>query len=380
MLRAEEKPDGTIRIHFTDNTYRTLPLKIDTLVNDVIEWLCKRLSIGGRVVDPKRHELFIITPGTQALRERCLSRDDKPLVIQVQGGSQAFKFLFREVVDSAANANDSEAGLQPVRDEEAAKDGDLSAGSSAAISSKGAELLSPAMVSGAIRTGSVERPVETSAGAAWRSCMLILTEDRLWYSEDPVSAEGSFGGGMASLTLRDCDRVVECEDKRQLCLLARGGTHTFRARNASERTSWLLAIARQYALVKERGILDEAEQAIANVEWKRAEEQARRLEAFETPSTIICVREARELLLSFARQECEGGCSWWHPNVTIDDLVACLEKRRSGCNVSSVDNPTTTFHGADEATWLFVEETLFPRFLFEHSHQAALCRMAAGLF
>merc|ERR1719295_1605155 len=92
MLREGERPDGTIRVHYSDNTYQSVPLGIESTVGEVIDWCCKRSSR-----DSANHALYIVAPGSTALRERRLLREDRPLQIQEDcGGAISFKFVIRE--------------------------------------------------------------------------------------------------------------------------------------------------------------------------------------------------------------------------------------------------------------------------------------------
>ncbi|CAE8625844.1 unnamed protein product, partial [Polarella glacialis] len=179
-----------------DNTYKTVPLKSESCVEDVTQWLCKRVSASGRRAEPDRHELLIIAPGNQSLRERLLLREDKPLQIQLKGGASAFKFLFREVRSSEPSAG-----------------GDTNSGDEAAFALPGtlanASQVPVVDASGRLRAGQLE--LLLADGVTWHSCTVILDADRLWYSQVPNSQDGSIGGGMSCWDLTDCGGVVRAE-------------------------------------------------------------------------------------------------------------------------------------------------------------------------
>jgi len=329
MQGGDERLEKTIRVYFADNTYKTLPLKFDTTVSDVLEWLCRRLSAGGRCIDPSRCDLFTISLGHQSLRERKLQREDTPLQIQAKGGT-AFKFLFREtllqtqspvaagaeqLVDPGdagqsldADSQIAQPGNGMVMEEEAAG-GILSAGCTAPESmDAGTGLGNLAMgptAEGLLKNGMLERLLEDGS---WYPCTVILDEDRLWYSQAPGGEKdgvGKYGGGMVCLLLRECDGVAEVDEKKLLQLNTKGGTMTFRARSSNEKTAWLLAVVKQAAFVKERDILLQAEKIIAGTEYRRASQQVRNLESFSNLSATLASKEVRELLQNFALSEWE---------------------------------------------------------------------------
>merc|ERR1740117_1225622 len=99
------------------------------------------------------------------------------------------------------------------------------------------------------------------------------------------------GGGMAYLDLCDCDRVVECEDAKLMLLVTKSGTMILRARSAKERNTWLLAVVKQAALIKERDIIQQAERIITGMELKRSTKQLDRLDAFEKLAGTLAHRE-----------------------------------------------------------------------------------------
>lgn len=340
-------------MHFVDNTYKTLKLTYDTPASDVINELCKRISAGGKAAEPEHHELFVIAPGSQALRERRLLREDRPLQIQVKGGSTAFKFLFREARPAP-----------PPEEPPAAEAG--------GVGTPGLPL------ERMLRRGSLERLAED--GTTWYACTLVLDEDRLWYSQGPAGGEAGMGGGMASLPLAECDRVLECEDKRLLQLVTKGATMMFRAKSGHERNNWLLAVVKQAALIKERDILLQAERIIAGMETKRSSQHLARLEELATLPGVLAVPEARDLLLDFARRqhsaaaagaEAEGaGGAAWPGGLRLEDVEGCL----AGWEESGPGE-------AAEAGSIreFVESTLFQNFQAHPAVQNWLCRIAAEI-
>jgi len=355
-MPQDERPEGTIRVHFTDNTYKTLKLTYDTPVGDVIEELCKRISLGGRHADPGLHELFIIAPGNQALRERRLLREDRPLEIQVKGGSTAFKFLFRETPQAPAAA----------QDEASAHCEGGGAGREDAEGPGGPEAppIPVADASGRLRTGTLERLLEDSG--TWHTCTVILDEDRLWYSQGPCGEDGSVGGGMTFLPLCDCDRVLECDDKRLLQLVTKGATMMFRARNSHERNSWLLAVVKQAALIKERDILLQAERIVSCMELRRADQQLARLEEFAALPGVLAVPETRGMFLEFLSRHCGEPAS--------DGALQGLAPEEFLARLEAADDAG----GARGAAWELAEG-LFARFQEDTAVQCQLCRLAAGI-
>lgn len=371
MLSPDERPEGTIKVHFIDNTYKTLKLTYDTLASDVIKELCRRVSAGGRLAEPERHELFVIAPGSQSLRERRLLPEDKPLQIQVKGGSTAFKFLFREVRPAADEAADGEA---------AAAGAEAAGAEASGAGGEGAAPVLAADMSGMLRRGSLEKLADD--GTSWYACTLILDEDRLWYSQGPSGEDGGMGGGMAYLPLCECDRVLECEDKRLLQLVTKGTTMMFRARSGHERNNWLLAVVKQAALIKERDILLQAERIIAGMESKRSAQHLARLDELGRLPGVLALEETRDMFLDFVRKEHDAAVeaeqqsrarpqadSWtWPPNVQLDDVLSCLSGDGTadrGAHASSV--------------WDFVEGTLFQKFQDHPAVQNRLCRIAAEI-
>lgn len=352
MLGPDERPDGTVRIYFVDNTYKTLPMKNYSSVEDVIQWLCKRLVASGRPADSSNYELLIIAPGTQSLRERRLLRQDKPLQILAKGGASAFKFLFREALQ-----------LEPVSE--------LSPGDSEMPHV-------PADMRGRLRAGCLERLLEDDL--TWYSCTVILDEERLWYSQAPGGQDGRLGGGMAFLQLSECDSIQDGEDKQLLQLMMKSGRVTFRAKSSSERSNWLLAIVKQAALIKERDILLEAELIIAGLEFRRSGLQLDRLEALSSLSVFLSVGgEARHLFLEFLSSECfvlhstsedSTTRSSWPQHLDAVGLLEALERHIGGPHDSV---------GADSEAWHFTESILFPKFLRQPAAQSLLCRIAAGV-
>lgn len=329
MQGGDERLEKTIRVYFADNTYKTLPLNLDTSVNDVLEWLCRRLSAGGRHIEPSCCDLFTISLGHQSLRERRLQREDKPLQIQAKGGT-AFKFLFRETLQQpgveqpvapgddggsptteqspAADTQDRQAGNGTVLEEEALGGTSNAGGTAPESTDAGAGVSSVAMgptAEGLLKNGMLERLLEDGS---WYPCTVILDEDRLWYSQATGSEKdgvGKYGGGMVCLLLRECDGVAEAEEKKLLQLNTKGGTMTFRARSSTEKTAWLLAVVKQAAFVKERDILLQAEKIIAGTEYRRASQQVRNLDSFSNLSAALASKEVRELIQNFALSEWE---------------------------------------------------------------------------
>lgn len=459
MQSSEECREKTIRVYFADNTYKTLPLKYDSTVSEVLEYLCKKLSAGGRHIEPSCYDLLIIAPGNQTLRERRLQREDKPLQIQAKGGT-AFKFLFREAVHpqlvagaeepgtsptpAPADGNAESAGQSPSAAGTAAAGtavaaeagGSPTRGAAAADAGNAADAAIAPTAEGLLKSGSLDRLLDDGT---WHPCTVILDEDRLWYSQAPGAEKdgiGRYGGGMIFLPLRECDRVVEGDDKKLLQLLTKGGTMTFRARNGNEKTAWLLAIVKQAAFIKERDILLQAELIISGMEFRRATQQVGRLEVFNKLSGVLATKETKELLVNFLTSEyqdahptslesfikLEGaedaptspdtgntaslaslspsqplrspGSSpshqagyptgelaaaaydsnvRWPQGLTLKALADCLQRRAAGEEAEAEDEE------ADTQACAFIEETLFPRFLEHPEVQCRMCWIAAGI-
>eukprot|EP00428_Durinskia_dybowskii_P025234 CAMPEP_0170234582 /NCGR_PEP_ID=MMETSP0116_2-20130129/17037_1 /TAXON_ID=400756 /ORGANISM="Durinskia baltica, Strain CSIRO CS-38" /LENGTH=347 /DNA_ID=CAMNT_0010485377 /DNA_START=93 /DNA_END=1133 /DNA_ORIENTATION=- len=324
MLGEDEKPEGTIRVYYADNTYKTVPLRLESTAGEVVEWLCQRRAACGAPSDVAGHELLIVTLGSGALRERQLSRDDRPLQIQqASGGASAFKFVLREVRARRAAADagaDADAG-----EREAMLDGD---------GSTMVPLVSDA--SGHLKTGTLERLLPD--GKTWHACSIVLDEDSLWYSLPPGPEGGGVGGGMASISLRGCDRAREGDEKREFRLFAGGRVMSFRAKTPADQKTWLLLIARQAALVKERDMLFQADHFIANMEAQSSAQQSAALEALRTlPGVLAGPKQARQLFLDFVRSEhsacaaesrggAGGGERFWPEGVPVDEVIAHLEQ------------------------------------------------------
>lgn len=412
MLDDDERPDGKIRIYYVDNTYKMLPVKLDTTVNEIVEWLCKRLAVAGRPVNPKQHELFMITPGVKALREQQLLRDDRPLQIQSKGGSSACKLLFREArfvqteefANVAQNISEEDRDVSSVictltsgqflqhEEQVGAVEAvveDLDQHSPASAQTE----LSFEKPPGRLKSGSLERLLLD--GQSWQSCSVFLDEDRFWYSEvpsDTVSARQC----LMSVRLSDCDRVLEGEDQRVLQLSTRcSGTLAFRARSGHERSGWLVAVVKQAALVKEGDILMQAEQSIAGMEFRRSNQHLASIEAFQQVQGVMRNKRSRALFLDFVHDEhhrsgaasyadgpdergAEGGSKgWpevlrvneWPEGVSVEGLVACLERRAQASPKG----------GADAAQVAFIEDVLFPRFRDQPLVQDRLCGIAADI-
>merc|ERR1712039_323025 len=164
------------------------------------------------------------------------------------------------------------------------------------------------------------------------------------------------------------------EDKRLLQLVTKEATLIFRARSSQERHSWLLAIVRQAALIKERDILLQAERTIASMETKRSTKQLSELDTFKQLEGVLSNSEAREVFLEFVRRDHaasleEGrGCSEtprWPDGLELEDVLTCLDQRDGSSNSS--------------AAWSFAESRLFSTFQQHPIAQFRLCRVAAGI-
>lgn len=244
---------------------------------------------------------------------------------------------------------------------------------------------------------------------------------------------------MIFLPLCDCDKVMEGDDKRLLQLLTKNGSMTLRAKNAHERNSWLLAVVKQAALIKERDILFQAERIISGMEFRRATQQMNKLEALGKLPEVLANPNARELLFDFAHSEHkwaqsansdtppeDGGAGdapnqaaspstpgrengrhgaasgshaelptlhaslpdglpqgvrqtvsamRWPDGLTLDGLIGCLQRRAAAGN-----NVDEAFQSeADSTAWTFAETSLFPRFKEHPQVQNRMCWIAAGI-
>lgn len=235
---------------------------------------------------------------------------------------------------------------------------------------------------------------------------------------------------MVFLPLCDCDKVMEGDDKRLLQLLTKGGSMTLRARNAHERNSWLLAVVKQAALIKERDILLQAERIISGMEFRRASQQVAKLEALGRLPSVLANASARELLLEFARSEYKWAQSIgsdtsvvaltdaavaaasnqarnagngaagsdvgrpmspaslpsglpqgeavssirWPQGLSLEGLIACLERHASAGPESQASKSEE-----DRTAWAFAETSLFPRFKEHPVVQCRMCWIAAGI-
>jgi len=251
-----------------------------------------------------------------------------------------------------------------------------------------------------MRKGKLEQLVGADS---WHPSMVVLAEDRFWYSQAP-SAQGSMGGGMASVRLQDCDKVLEGEDKRQLQFITKNERLTFRTKNVKDRDAWLLAIVGQTALVKEKDILLQAEQIVAKMEMKKSSQHFCNLEAFSQLSGVLDgPLEARRLFIDFVHADHAAATAdgkhgaHWPEERNAEALVAFLEANNSASSlplgageaaedavaaVAPVKDAAVRSEGlsADEiASWSFIDTVLFPRFREHPVVQCRLCRIAAGL-
>lgn len=406
MLDDDEQPDGKIRIYYVDNTYKSLPVKLETTVNEIVEWLCKRLAAAGRPVDPKQHELFMITPGVKTLREQQLLREDRLLQMQCKVDSSACKILFREIqcaeteefADTAQEISEEDrdgsfGGLPCLEHKEhveapeaSVEEPDQSSLATAPASARTAQIeASVERSNGRLKSGQLERLLPD--GQSWQCCTVCLDEDRFWYFDFPSESE-SAQQSVASVQLSDCERVLEGDDQRVLQLVTRCGCPlALRARSGQERNSWLLAVVKQAAVVKEGDILMQAEQSIANVEFRRSSQHLATVEAFQQVQGVIRDRRARALFLDFLHDEHHrsGAASYgdgadqsgteavpedalrledW-PDGGVEGLASTLEALSKGT--------------ADAAQIAFIDDVLFPRFRDQPLVQDRLCGIAAGI-
>lgn len=340
LLGPEEQPEGTARIYFQDNTYKTLGLTNQSTVDAVIQLLCKRIVAAGREADPNRHELLIIAPGNQVVRERLLRREDKLLKIQAEGGAAAFKFLFREMCSAGMTAKEGAA----------------------------AEVVIPSAseANGMLRSEVLDILVSDSdAWQQWQPCKVTLDSEHLWYAQVPSGEEPAavIGTGMTCLSLRHCEGVLESEDACVFRILTKDGEIKIRTRNNAKRSAWLLSIVNQVTLVKEQDILAQAERTIAAMEVRRSGAQLAQLEAFDTLEGLLADKgKARKLLLWFLTSEIAADIiAQEAPTWDSDkDLLAELENQ-------------------NEEAVILAESVLLPRFRSDPQIQSRLCRIAAGV-
>jgi len=364
-MNDDETPDGTIKVYFTDNTYKTLQLKYETTVSAVIEWLCKRLAAASVNLDPERQGLFIIAPGNNALRERRLEMEDRPLEIQAKGSFVAFKFLFKECGRKRAIGEEADSGVGDKTVD------DASNGCSAAYGH----------AVGSLRIGPMEKLSKDEQH--WKGRHFVLDFDRLWFSKAPPNAARSSEAPvpLKCIPLCECEHVdkgAEGSDKRILSIVTKNRTYKLRARNDGDRDGWLLAVAKQTALVKEKDILEQADGVIANVEFQHATKQLDLLESFGTLSGVLRHRESRQLFLDFVHQlsdcntELEDGVDMdevrWRPELPPEALITGLEDlARAG----SLDESTPSI------AFAFAQSELLPRFKARDDIQNRLCVLAA---
>ncbi|CAE6935615.1 KIN10 [Symbiodinium sp. CCMP2592] len=325
-MASEQRLAGTLRVYFEDNTFRTLPLKPESTVQDVIESLCKRRASNGREADPERHELLLKAPGPgrTKLRERLLQREERPLQIQEKGGQSAFKFLFREIRQTGHDTLNVEDELT----------------------------LPLANKDGRLRTGSLELDCD----GAWQRCTVALDGESLWHSQVFQDDGAALGGGMARMPLRSAVGVVQGEDEeeRVFQLLTRDGTLTWRARSTKARNGWLEELSARLKQVQDVELLTKAENLICEVEARRCDENLSKLEAFDTVEGLLAGGEARDLFLWFLRAQLEQ-----FPSITDESLRSLAAEPSS-----------EAVHFAEE---------MLPRFKEHPGIQSRLCRIAAGV-
>merc|ERR1712008_398928 len=91
-------------------------------------------------------------------------------------------------------------------------------------------------------------------------------------------------------------------------------------RGGQERSNWIVAIAKQAALLKERDILLQAERIIAGVELQRSSQHAARLEAFGKLEGVLDASETREMFIDFVRRDYEAMVQWQAANAAVEQL------------------------------------------------------------
>lgn len=297
MLDGDARQAGvSIRVHYADNTFRTVVLQSDSSAAEVVEWV-RSPRVASERPSGGRLELCIIYPVAGGVRTQRLLPDERPLhILAASGGGSAFKFVLRRITARAMPADGVHLVptgpiARPPRGDSAPVVVDMSGAAGVPVSD----------ASGHLRTGELDRLLED--GRTWHTCTVVLDEDRLWFSLPPTVVSG-MGGGMASIMLQGCDSARPGDERREFLLFVGPTSMAFRAKTVADQEAWLLIIVRQAALVKEREMLLQADRIIASVELQRT---TRRLSCLDTlqdlPGVLFGPRSARQLFLDFARSE-----------------------------------------------------------------------------
>eukprot|EP00397_Hematodinium_sp_SG-2012_P020159 GEMP01020752.1.p1 GENE.GEMP01020752.1~~GEMP01020752.1.p1 ORF type:complete len:342 (-),score=74.98 GEMP01020752.1:1444-2469(-) len=314
-----------IQVYFPDNTYRLVACSAETTVDHILDGLrdepCADSSVApttSKVSEYNGHVemngLFIVTPGTCALRERRLNAADKPLGILQSSGS-AFKFVYKPLV-----ADETEAVVQVERE-------------------KG------------IRRGILEK--HSKDGNNWKSRHFVLGVDRIWYWKTPEGLELS----RSYLPMTDIEKVMEHpEQKCVLTIVTYKRVYVLRARSFQDRDGWVLALTRQVALVKENALVEQAENAIGSLEREKAFALDEALETLSSyVGTLRFADGTKELFRTFALDTCVDA-------TTRRDMSLFLDQIADGGDPGELD-----------AAWhAMCETTIFPKFQNNHIFQRRL--------
>uniref|UniRef100_A0A0G4HUP9 PH domain-containing protein n=1 Tax=Chromera velia CCMP2878 TaxID=1169474 RepID=A0A0G4HUP9_9ALVE len=150
----------------------------------------------------------------------------------------------------------------------------------------------------------------------WKTVHGSLQSEALWYctlTPSGSSMSGLFGksAGVSAgapttfsyVSLGECSKVLESREmKRVFVLHSRSRTYTFRARSTTDRDGWLLAIAKQQALIREGQLIMDAEEEVRNAESKQTRKQLKMLLELGTFEGVMKYPDARLLLMDFLHE------------------------------------------------------------------------------
>ncbi|CEM24780.1 unnamed protein product [Vitrella brassicaformis CCMP3155] len=174
-----------------------------------------------------------------------------------------------------------------------------------------------------LRTGWLEKL--SKDGTQWKVRHVILQPDGVWYCKDPHRSRTR-----VCIPLSDCEKVLEVpEDKRIFHLVTSSRHYFFRVKTSGDRDGWLVAIAKQAALIKEQDLLVQAERSIMEAEVRRANRQLDYLASMmELDGTLEC-QESRQLLLDFVQNIRDTSPREWPAGFTFDDVKSYIMRYRN---------------------------------------------------
>lgn len=176
-----------------------------------------------------------------------------------------------------------------------------------------------------LKSGELER---WNAGG-WEPCWVFLLQDQIWLAREGWDDEDG-----VLLLLGDCDGVAHLANSAKLTVETREVSVTLRANSPVDAKSWVLAVLKQAAIVKEQEVLDRAERALECITMKQSATQLGRLQMYHTLPEVLQSSETRALFFDFARSEHEA---WL-------EFSGCQNEAR--CSTSSASSGTSSSDGS----------------------------------